>query len=87
MIFLVLGSRTAQSREIHYSDFIMSAIAPRITDVTIVYSTVCPGADQRNHLPLHVTGHCEGTGEFSAQRASNTENVSMFDDVTMLCPV
>ena len=33
----------------HYSDVIMSAIASQITSLTIVYSTVYSGADQRKH--------------------------------------
>ena len=33
----------------HCGDVIMSAIASQITDVSIVYSTVCSGADQRKH--------------------------------------
>ena len=32
---------------VYYSDLIMSAIVSQITDVSIVYSTVCLGADQR----------------------------------------
>ena len=31
------------------SDVIMSEVASQITGVTIVYSTVCSGADQREH--------------------------------------
>ena len=34
---------------VHYDDVIMSAIASQITSLTIVYSTVCPGADQSKH--------------------------------------
>ena len=34
---------------IHYDDVIMSAIASQITSLTIVYSTVYSGADQRKH--------------------------------------
>ena len=34
----------------HYSDVIMSVMASQITGVSIVYSTVCSGADQRTHL-------------------------------------
>ena len=34
---------------VHYSDVIMSAMAPQITSLTIVYSRVYPGADQRKH--------------------------------------
>ena len=33
----------------HYDDVIMSAIASQITSITIVYSTVYPGADQSKH--------------------------------------
>ena len=41
----------------HYSDVIMGAIASQITSLTIVYSAIYSGADQRNHqssasLPL-----------------------------------
>ena len=45
----------------------MSAMASQISRLTIVYSTVYSGPIQRKHL----------TGEFSAQRASNTENASI----------
>ena len=48
----------------HYTDVIMGAIAFQITSLTIVYSTVYSGADQRNikaprHWPLwgEVIGH------------------------------
>ena len=33
----------------HYSDVITSAMASQITGVSIVYSIVCSGADQRKH--------------------------------------
>ena len=33
----------------HYNDVIMAAIASQITSLTIVYSTVYSGADQRKH--------------------------------------
>ena len=33
----------------HYSDVIMTAMASQITGVSIVYSTVCSGGDQRKH--------------------------------------
>ena len=33
----------------HYNDAIMSAIASQITNLMIVYSTICLGADQRKH--------------------------------------
>ena len=40
--------RSVNSRK-HYSDVLMSAMASQITSVSIVYSTVCSGADQRKH--------------------------------------
>ena len=65
----------------HYSDVIMSAMVYQITGVSIVYSTVCSGADQRN-IKLRVTGLCERnlpvTGECPAQKASNAENDSIW---------
>ena len=66
----------------------MSPMGSQITGVTIVYSTVWLGGDKKKTSKLQVTGFCEGnspvTGEFPAQRASNAENVSPFDDVVMM---
>ena len=53
----------------HYIDFKMGAIAPQITDVSIVYTTVYLDADQRKHSV---------TGEFPTQMASNAEDVSIW---------
>ena len=45
----------------HYSDVIMGTIASQITSLTIVYSTVYSGADQRKcQTKLRVTGLCVG---------------------------
>ena len=58
----------------HYSDVIMGAMVSHITSLTIVYSTVYWGPDQRKL--------CEGnspvTGELPAQMANNAENVSIW---------
>ena len=40
-------SETASFISLHYSDAIMSVMASQITSLTIVYSTVYSGADQR----------------------------------------
>ena len=58
----------------------MGTFASQITSLTIVYSTVYSGADQRKiksprHWPLW--GNSPGTGEFPTQMASNAENVSV----------
>ena len=65
----------------YYNDVIMGAIASQITSLTIVYSNVYSGADQRNYQTskLRVIGLCAWnspvTGEFPTQMASNAENV------------
>ena len=52
-----------------------------LTSLTIVYSTIYSGVDQRKTSNLRVTGLCVGnspvTGEFPAKRASNAENSSI----------
>ena len=65
----------------HYGDVIMGTIASQITSLTVVYSTVYSGADQKNikalrHWPL--CGEFTGTGEFPAQRANNAEKGSIW---------
>ena len=60
---------------VHYNEVIMSAMASKITGLTIVYSR----RRSKKTSKLRVTGLCEGnspvTGEFPTQRASNAENV------------
>ena len=53
----------------------MGAIASQITSLTIVYSPVYSGADQREH---ESSASLAFTGEFPAQMASNAENVSIW---------
>ena len=66
----------------HYNDVLMSTNASQITSLTIVYSTVYSGADQRYHQSSAPLAFCVGnslvTGEFPAQKASNAENVSIW---------
>ena len=60
----------------------MSAMASQISGVSVVYSTVCSGADQGKHQSSASLALCEGnspvTVEFPAQRASNAENVPIW---------
>ena len=67
----------------HYNNVIMGAIATQTTSLTIVYSTVYTGPDQRKHQSsaslafvraIHRGDRCE----FPAQMASNAENVSIW---------
>ena len=55
----------------------MSAMASQIISLTIVYSAVYSGTDQRKHQSSASLAFVRVTGEFPAQRASNTENVSI----------
>ena len=56
-------------------------MASQITGVSIVYSTVCQGADQTKHqssAPLAFARGIKRNGEFPTQRASNSENASIW---------
>ena len=56
----------------------MGVIASQITSLTIVYSIVDSGKDQRKHQSSASLAFVRGTGEFPAQRASYAENVSIW---------
>ena len=74
---LVNNASRNTSETHHYSDVIMSAMASQITGVSIVYSTVCSGAEN-----IKVSRHWPSWGKFTAERwfparsGSNGENVS-----------
>ena len=64
---------------VHYTDFIMSAMASQITIVSVVCSTVGSSSDQRIHQTSRHWPLCgKFTGEFPAQKASNAETVSIW---------
>ena len=59
----------------------MGVIASQITSLTIVYSIVYSGTDQRKHqssASLAFVRGIHGAGEFPAQKASYAENVSIW---------
>ena len=68
----------------HYSDVRMSVMASQIIGVSIVYSIVCPGADQRKHQSppslVFVREIRRRRVNSTHQGASNAENEN---DVTM----
>ena len=71
---------------IHYSDVIMNAMAPQITGVWIVYSTVHSGADQRKHQSTASLAIVRGIhlGPVnSPHKGSITRKMFPFDDVIM----
>ena len=57
--------RRSLLRSLHCSDVIMSPMASQITGISIVYPTVCSGADQRKHK---APGHWPLWGEFTGDR-------------------
>ena len=75
-----MSRETGDANRIHYSDATMTAMESQIVGVTIVYRLFrCRSKKTSN---LRVTDLCDGdspgTGEFPAQRASNTENISIW---------
>ena len=69
---------------LHYSDVIMSAIAPQITSVTIVYSTVYSGVDERKHQSSASLAFVWGIHRRpvnSPHKGPSTRKMFPFDDV------
>ena len=55
----------------------MNSMASQNTGDSIVYSTICSGADQRKHQSSASLAFVSGI-EFFAQKGSNAENVSIW---------
>ena len=71
---LILGLQASERRhyKAHYNDVIMGAIASQITCLTIVYSTVYSGADQRKQQSSASLALCR---EFTGDRWISRTNV------------
>ena len=70
----------------HYDDVIMSAIASQIASLTIVYSTVYPGADQSKHQSSASLAFVRGIRRGpvnSPHKWPVTRKMFPFDDVIM----
>ena len=73
-------------RRFHYNDVIMSAIASQIISLTIVYSTVYSGANQRKHLSSASLAFLRGIHRCpvnSPHKGPVTWKMLPFDDVSM----
>ena len=65
----------------------MGAMAPQFTSLTIVYSTVYPGADQRKHQSSASLAFVMGIHRWpvnSLHKGPVTRKMFPFDDVIML---
>ena len=72
----------------HYSDVIMSTLASEITSLTILYSTVYLGAEQRKHQNFASLAIVRGIHHWpvnSPHTGPVTWRMFPFDDVIMLC--
>ena len=71
---------------VHYTDVIMGAMAPQITSLTIVYSTVYLGADQREHQSSVSQAFVRGIHRWpvnSPLKGPVTRKIFPFDDAIM----
>ena len=71
----------------HYGDVIMGTIASQITSLTIVYSTVYSGADQRKHQSSASLAFVRGIHRGSVNSPHKwpvTRKMFPFDDVIMM---
>ena len=79
------------SADIHYNDVIMSTIASQITSLTIIYSSVKSGADERKHQSSASLAFVRGIHRWpvnSPHKGPVSRKMFPFDDVIMLaqCP-
>ena len=71
----------------HYNDVIMGAMASQFTSLTIVYSTVYSGADQRKHQSSASLAFVRGIHRWpvnSPHKGPVTRKMFPFDDVIMV---
>ena len=79
-------SQDLEAASFHYNDVIMDAIASQITSLTIVYSTVYSGADQRKHQSSASLAFVRGIHRWpvnSPHKWPVTRKMFPFDDVIM----
>ena len=68
----------------HHSDIIMSAVPSQITSVSIVYSTVCSGTDQRKHQSSASLAFVRVIHQWpvnSLHKGPVTRKMLLFDDI------
>ena len=73
-------------KRLHYNDILMSMMASQITSLTIVYSTVYSGPDQRKHQSSASLAFVRGihwSPVNSPHKGTVTWKMFLFDDVIM----
>ena len=78
--------KSLRIRMFHYNDVIMGAMASHITSLTIVYSTVYSGADERKHQSSASLAFVRGSHRWpvnSPHKWPVTRKMFRFDDVIM----
>ena len=73
--------------KIHYSDVIMCTMASQITSITIFYTTIYSGADQRKHQSSGSLAFVRGIHWWpvnSPHKGPITPKMFLFDDVIMI---
>ena len=76
-----------QNYHYHYADVIIGAMASQVTSLTIVYSTVYSGADQRKHQISASLAFVRGIHRcpvISPHKGPVTRKMLPFDDVIMM---
>ena len=83
---LIFFERIETVAFVHYSDVIMGAMASQITSLTIVYSTVYSGGDQRKHQSSASLAFVRGSHRWpvnSPHKRPVTRKMFPFHDVIM----
>ena len=82
----ILGLLTLTWRLLHYNDVTMSAMASQITRLTIIYSAVYSGTDQRKHQSSAPLAFVRGIHMWPVNcphKRPVTRKIFQFDDVIM----
>ena len=85
-----IGVCLVDSSRYHYTDVIMGTMASQITSLTIVYSIVYSGADQRKHQSPASLALVRGLHRWpvnSPHKWPVTRKIFPFDDVIMQSPL
>ena len=80
-----MGAHFFNFRHAHYSNVIMGGMASQTTILTIVYSTVYSGTDQRKHQRSALLALCAGNSPVTGEFRPVTREMFPFYGVIMQC--